>query len=352
MRCSKCGAFSWVEQGKLRSGVGCKICGWTQVQAGINDITTLRPDIASLFLRPEEANLYRVNSNKHVDMVCPNCNSILRKTPNSVANKGFICPNCSDRISYPEKFFASFLSQQGVTFYRHVSKRSLYWADKYIYDFYIPTYGLIVETHGIQHYDSLNMFGMTSEQQAKIDANKRELALRNGIAVYVELDCRYSNMSYIRDSIQQSELMQIFSNNMVDYSMCAIQASSSLLPLVCADYEADHRISFKELGNKYGLSKKAIRRLLDSGTSAGLCKYDGNERMTYEFRNDENKHRKAVSVFNADGVMLGTYQSVTELVNVSEKEFGIHFNRQNICSVCHGRRKHSHGYTFQFVDQH
>ena len=44
------------------------------------------------------------------------------------------------------------------------------------------------------------------QEQREIDRIKRELALKNGISEYIELDCRYSDKNYIKESIIKSNL--------------------------------------------------------------------------------------------------------------------------------------------------
>lgn len=48
------------------------------------------------------------------------------------------------------------------------------------YDFYIHDHNLVIEFHGIQHYEDSSWFQSTAKEQKRNDAYKEEKARKNG----------------------------------------------------------------------------------------------------------------------------------------------------------------------------
>lgn len=70
------------------------------------------------------------------------------------------------------------------------------------------------------------------DKQKLIDLEKMEAAKKNGIKNYVVLNCMYSELEWIKNSIMTSDLPQIFNfnENDIDWNLCEYTASKSLLP--------------------------------------------------------------------------------------------------------------------------
>ena len=92
-------------------------------------------------------------------------------------------PNCGDKVSYDEKFLSSILSQLKVDFATQLSKSTFNWCDKYRYDFYIPSLNMIIETHGIQHYEENKNWTMSLEEEQENDKIKKELAYQTKLNI-------------------------------------------------------------------------------------------------------------------------------------------------------------------------
>ena len=136
---------------------------------------------------------------------------------------------CSDGISFSEKLMGSILTKLNIEFIKQMS----YDNGEHRYDFYLPKYNAILETHGLQHYEhGFKKFGKTLEEEQENDRYKRELAISNGVLNenYNEIDCRYSTLEYCRPNIEKALGdyidMSILTDD--DWKEADIQAQKSL----------------------------------------------------------------------------------------------------------------------------
>ena len=135
----------------------------------------------------------------------------------------------SGKGSFPERVVESFLSALKIEFAREVvfdwsrpsNNESI---GQKRYDFYIPSLSLIIEVHGIQHYEGgfESLGGRTLEEEQANDQFKKTLALQNGIREYVEIDASTSDLIYIRKSIESSTILnRLFDLKAVDWDFVA-----------------------------------------------------------------------------------------------------------------------------------
>ena len=115
--------------------------------------------------------------------------------------KGTIAnPNVlSDGVSIPEKFMWNVLKELNIEFKTQLNKKDFDWCQNYKYDFYIPSLNMVIETHGVQHYEKSNR-GRDLEEEQLNDRLKKELALNNNIKNYVVVDCRKSELDWLKEN--------------------------------------------------------------------------------------------------------------------------------------------------------
>ena len=77
-------------------------------------------------------------------------------------------------------------------------------------DIYLPDYNCIIETNGMQHYNHNNNKIFNSDKIKQNDEEKKRIAIKNGITNYYVIDCRYSEIEYIKNSIQKNEVQHDF----------------------------------------------------------------------------------------------------------------------------------------------
>lgn len=199
---------------------------------------------------------------------CKNCKD-KRWVREEHLNK-YNCTICGDGISYPEKVMRYILKSLGVNFISQLNKKTFSWCNKYRYDFYLPDYNMIIETHGEQHYREIS-FMKTLNEQKEIDQTKEKLALNAGINTYIKIDCRYSNIEWIKNQILNSEINKIFNLNKINWNKADMFATNSLVKEVC-EYYNTHKYDFiQDIAIHFNLSHHTIGKYIKKGEKLGLC---------------------------------------------------------------------------------
>lgn len=260
-----------------------------------SSIAIVRPDLVKFLVNKDDSYKYFIgNSKTKIPMKCPECGYKKEMSPNQLTrHNSFSCPRCSDGVSYPEKFMFNLLEQLGVSLKLQLSKTTFSWCNKAKYDFYIEDFNCIIETHGPQHY--VDTSGDWKDiSLAKTQANdryKEQLARVNGIEHYVILDCRGSEMQWIKNSIMQSNLPQLlkFREASIDWVACDEHARSSIVREVCALWnEGTKRVL--HIADKLKISRSSVRRYLMQGVQLGWCGYDSK----IERKNNYKRRSKQV----------------------------------------------------------
>lgn len=267
-------------------GIGCPICCNKLIVKGINDIWTTNPKLASLLLNHEDGYKYSKGSSVKLNWKCPDCGEIIKnKAPSTVKVQGLSCPVCSDGFSYPEKFMYNLLREIDVDFKLHVI---FDWLNNKIYDFYIPSLNMIIETHGGQHsirgFD--NVGGRTLEEEIENDNYKYKMALKNGIKHYIVIDCRYSEMNFIKNSILNSEINNIFDFSNVDWDDCDKKSRSSIHKEILN--LAEKGLLGTEISKELKISYLTIHRILKQYGLNYKSKYTKENNNTVILQLDSN----------------------------------------------------------------
>ena len=288
-KCNKCGySDGWIEESHLLTTKrGCSCCNGNTVIKGINDIATTHPYLVKYFVNIEDAYTHTYGSTDKAWAKCPDCGFEKEIRINSLYKYGFSCNKCSDGISFTEKIMCNLLDEllinnkQSESFITQFSKTNAKWCDKYRYDFYFKKDNeeYIVETHGMQHYKESG-FNRSLEEEQLNDRNKKELALNNGIKPrnYIVIDCRYSELEFIKNNIINSRLNELFDLNEVDWIKIGQISEKNLVKEVC-DYWKLHNninnegLTTKDLSIKFKLGSGTIAKYLKKGVKLNWCKY-------------------------------------------------------------------------------
>ena len=186
-KCNKCGNEDWIiEHSLCTQGSGCNVCNASNPKAkeGINTIWDTDRWMCCLGVSEEDAKTHTPQSNQKIEVICPDCGKIKLIALNTIYNNKTIYCSCKDGFSYPEKFLIEVLKDIEVKFQTQLNKTTFKWCDKYKYDFYIPEYKMIIETHGLQHYEDKtknSKFKRTLFEEQENDRCKEQLAKENGI---------------------------------------------------------------------------------------------------------------------------------------------------------------------------
>lgn len=283
-------------------------------------------------------------SNKKVKLICQNCQKEKIISCYMFIRNGISC-TCGDGISFPEKFLINFLEQLNIEFKTQLHSKSAFDIENYFYDFYIKSVNCVVEVHGNQHYNRgfESCGGRTLKEEQANDKLKRELALANGIQHYIELDCRYSELEWIKNSIMNSGLPQLlnFKEECVNWLKCHEFATNSLAREVCDMWISGRYENITEIANSLCICNDTVRKYLKWYTELGKCTYDPKKEFVKQIG-------KKVEIFK-DGLSLGVFNSCRELERNSKELFGVKLLNGSISAVCNGKQSHHKGFIFKFV---
>ena len=334
----------------FQQGDRCPYCCNKKVLKGYNDIATTDPWMIDLGMSIEDAETHTHSSGKRIVVKCPNCKKEKEIIIYSVFIGKSIRCSCSDGTPYAEKFIISLLDQLDIK-YKHDS----YWIENKRYDFYLPDYNIILECHGMQHYDYGfdGCGGDTLQEVQENDKYKRELALNNGINHYIELDCRKSEFEFIKTSILNSELNNIFDLNKIDWCECEKYSLSNRVKEICEYWRLHNEINNDEFTIEYvskifNLDRHTISIFLKQGSKIGWCNYNYKEEMKKRMIKRWKTNTKMVEVFK-DNSSLGIFSSCMEIERKSIELFGIKLFNSGINQVCNGKLKQYKGFTFRYV---
>ncbi|HGD0580554.1 TPA: hypothetical protein ACH354_002217 [Clostridium perfringens] len=262
-----------VSPNNLLRGKRCPVCANQKAVLGINTIWDTDRWMVDLGISEDDAKRYSRCSNKKIKVICPDCKREKNVIISSIYKNKSIGCSCGDGKSYPEKFIMGLLKQLNIDFEIQYSPK---WMGKKRYDFYIKNINCIIETHGSQHYEEkfVQIGGRTLKEEQANDKIKRETALTNGIKHYVELDCRESSLEWIKNSILNSELNDLYDLGDIDWQQCAKFSNKNIVKEVC-DYWNDKKEdeTIKDLAKEFKVGKTSIWNYLKKGTKLGWCNY-------------------------------------------------------------------------------
>lgn len=364
-KCNKCGFDSgehyvhgelkqeyWVDRISFAKNPHCicceSTCGSSVVVPNINSIVVTDTWMIPFFKDKEmEAKKYKKSRLDKIFPMCPCCgkqSQIAYSLNHIYTNKGFSCKYCGDGIPYPEKVIhALFDSIETDCFISQFNKTKAKWCGEYRYDFYFEYENekYIIETHGKQHYEETTgtWIGSLFERKER-DKEKYELAINNGINEnnYIIIDCRKSDFEYIKSQILQSKLSKIFNLKEIDWSKVEKLCLTNTLKRIC-DLFNDGLLP-KEIANKVNMNDRTVKRYLVKGTELGMCEYDSNYHHV--------KISKPIAIYK-DGILLGEFPSVANLIKVFEKDKNIHLEHKHIKACVEGKKSTYKGYTFTLL---
>ena len=335
--------ISW---NNLRSGCRCPYCCNKKVLQGYNDILTTNPWMINLGMSIEDAKTHTCGSGDKIIVACPNCGREKRIQILEMYYYKTIRCLCGDGVSYPEKFIISLLDQLGIEYER---EQNFNWSNNRRYDFYFKLNDkkYIIECHGQQHFND-NTFefkgGRTLEEEQKNDEYKKKLALSNGIDGYIILDCRKSELNWIKNNILDSELNNLFDLSNIDWLKCEEFTLSNRIKEIC-DYwnNKEEWETTKDLANKFKLDRHTIIKHLKNGKRLGWCEYDSEE----EIKKGVRSQGKPVIILK-NNICLGVFKSAGELARRSKELFNIELNHSSICRYNNEGKVHK-GFTFKYI---
>ena len=321
----------------------CPYCSNSKVLRGFNDFNTTHPHLTKYLSNKDDGYLYTYGSSAKVKCKCPVCGYEKEYSFGELTNHGFYCDICSDTTSYPEKFVMGLLNQLKV---QYIHDKPISWSKGKRYDFYISSLSLIIETHGDQHYSdrrSKNGYKRfrSFEEEKFNDGYKRMLAFDNDIKYYIELDCRKSDFDYIKQSILDSELINIFDLSNIDWKSCDSydgNVFNSVLELWNNGYD-----TALSIGKELGIKGDIVGRYLKSAKLLGLCDYDP------VLESKVKTPEKLKKILSKKVICLETKIVYDSTMDIQRK---LGYLSPAISACCRGKTHTSYGYHWMFYDDY
>lgn len=152
--CREHGIFQQTPEWHL-AGQGCLDCGFKRIgeslrltkEEYIKKANSVHNDKYS-YHRTEHRNM----SGKII-ITCSKHGDFTQTSGNHLSGNG--CPSCNE--SKGEALIAKILDKNNIRYAREYKIPQL--KERYEYDFYLPDYNLLIEHHGVQHYQPVEIFG-------------------------------------------------------------------------------------------------------------------------------------------------------------------------------------------------
>jgi len=295
-------------------------------------ISVTHPQYIVYLVNKEDACKYTYGSSENISMICPNCGYKKETNIVTLINQGFACPRCSSGKSFPEKFMFNFLEQLfNNDFQTQLSRKTFEWCNNFRYDFYVDIVDCIIETHGLQHYEcgferikSSKKHTKTLKEIQENDKIKEKLAKDNGIINYIVLDCRYSKLEWIKNSILHSKLNDLFDLSLIDWNKCYEYTCNSLVKIAC-DHWSNGIRNINQIANIIKINRNTIIEYLKRGVELGWCNYNAKEESTNNLKMmHKNSCKKIICI------------TTGEIFN-SMKDAEVKYDINNIYFCCKGR---------------
>ena len=173
VRCLEHGYFDTIPA-RLLSGNGCYKCGREKSRLAL---FTTKEEKFEKFVkkgRRVHGDKYTYYLEDHVDsqtktrIKCNNCNRFFQQAPSRHC-RGDGCPYCNE--STGEKRLAKIFDKLEVPYQREYKIANT--NTRYEYDFFLPDHGILIEFHGRQHFEPVEIFG---GQKALEDTQRRDKA--------------------------------------------------------------------------------------------------------------------------------------------------------------------------------
>jgi hypothetical protein len=327
---------------------GCPYCSGRKIDSKLSSLAVTHPHLTHFFPGGhEEASKYSKGSSDKVRLVCPICGNQVEVAVSNLVGRGYLsCEACGDGFSYGEKFVCSVLRQANI---QYTSQKKLSGA-KYRYDIFIKDRKMIIEVHGLQHYENNNFYAHSLSKVEKNDQEKKMFAQNHlgqdkekAINDYIVIDARKSTLDYLKYSVIK-ELGKYIDLSGVNYESCAIEASSSKMKEACRIKKNTPSLFKKEIAKMIGVSAQTTRTYLQRGHELGLCTYLADEESKRSTerrcgRGLSNAKKLKVYDLHSNSCDVHTFQSQKELVDRSVEIFGRKVCAKTIKQVIEGKSK-------------
>lgn len=167
---------------------------------------------------------------------------------------------------------------------------------------------------------------------------------------YIVIDCRKSELEWIKQSIFESNLNKMFDLSDINWSKAEEYALSSRVKEACKYKRDNSELTTTDIGELMNLDKTTIIKYLKLGNKIWDCiDYIPKEENRKRGFNNGKLNGKKVEIFK-DIISLGIFSSCMDLERQSEELFGVKLLFGGISSVCRGKSKYYKGFIFKYVE--
>ena len=327
-RC-KVDGYEWmVQPTSILSGGGCPVCAGQQIGPAPeykNSIWASEyKEYCSRYMSEEQMKTLMPMTHQKIDCICQNCHTHKTIIVSNLIRQGLDCV-CGDGQSFPNKFVYNILKQLKV----NVKPECRFeWSDNKRYDDYLVDYNIIIENHGLQHYEETTLTYHTTLKEIQLnDIYKEYLAFRNGIQEYIILDCRKSNADYIKNSILNSRLPSIlhFTEADIDWNEAYRYACTNITEYAIDLYNCGSKP--KDIASQIHINVETVRKWIREASSLGLCKSNSRKRPVYCI---ELKQEYAIDNNISSNDIIKCIKGIKKFAGISSDGIKLHWEYINI----------------------
>lgn len=288
-KCNKCGwVDGWIEESNLNKNIGCSCCANRTAVFGINTIWDTHRWLVDDFGLDEEFSKTHTYGTKDKGLfTCKDCGKINKKSISDVRYRKSISCSCGDGFSYPEKFIYNLLIQLNIKFVTQYSPNYLIPPEgkrhRKFSDFYLPDHKVIVEADGGLCHKGGKAHGKSKRsinEYIEIDEWKDEQHKLHGVET-VRVDCRKSDTEYIKNSILNSKLNELFDFNKVDWLKADLYAIKSNKKRESWElYNLNSRnMTMIEMSSILNISYPTFLKYVKDGSKINKCIYNNRRNL-------------------------------------------------------------------------
>lgn len=330
-----------------RAELGCPICTNKKVSKGYNDIATTAPWMIEYLKNKEDAYKYTWGSHKKVITKCPVCGFEKETTIKNLYYQGFKCRKCDTGISFPNRVARSLLEELQIDY---IPEYSPQWCGKYAYDFYFKYNDkeYIVEMDGGLGHGNSDYKHKKDTVGIQRDRIKDKLALEHNLNV-IRIDCKRSELKYIKKNILSSELSDIFDLSKIDWNEILRKSTDNLFIQICNYYNQGH-LSDKDICNHFHIGVSTLAKALNTCNELGLCTYNKKIRRKHAGKLNSLTQQKrdgiAVDLYDLDGSYIGYFNNATSCARkIIELHPDLGLTRSGIISAIYKHIAYYKGFT-------
>ena len=167
----------------------------------------------------------------------------------------------------------------------------------------------------------------------------------------IRIECYKSELEYIKNNIKDSILNKLFDLSIIDWNESEAFALTNLVKEACEIKRDNPNMTCDNIGKIMKLSRHTIRRYLIKGSKIwDWINYDAKEEKIKTLSKNGKLLGKPVQILKND-IIVGEFESVSELSKQSESKLGVKLNYGSISLCCRNKQKIYQGFTFKYIDK-